>query len=713
MKLGMAERTDISAGVQEEIKIAFEANAVAFYAQISGLAKDKKRYPVRELSTNAWDESKGDFEVHLPTMLNPVFRVRDHGPGMSHDTMITVYARLYASSKRKDNEKVGGWGLGSKSPFAYLVDDKGAGSYNVTSFHDGVMRAYVLSLSQDGSPVMRLLAECPTTERSGLDVSFPVRREDIRDFHDAAHDVLWSFNPRPKIFPEIKWPQPIVQSSGLNWTSYKRGTIPFDGPTVRMGCVMYPFDLRQIKTTGFLDIYDSVLFEAPIGSLKVTLSREELAYDDTTKATLSRLVEEYEQTFISQVRQKVTEAETLFNACKAFDDAVVNLGQTREERLRTLVDWRGLPITHNITKLEFKTSMLPGGWQTFEKFEDMNVRTTWATDATIVIEHNPSYSLSRFVMAELVGKKVLWVRCRRIHRDETLRRLGNPDVIDLDNFKVPVEKRRLSKTIRKRRTLEIVGPGRLQRIAQDVDLADGGYYIEQHTRTHRRGRASDYYSVGNHPGLSLHELSTVIDTCLDLGLLETGTVILLKKGIQDVPDNWTELGQDIVEALKAKIDVSEFTALHKKTVDHINRTVRHLNRPDLFADAPEDLKVFQRDITSLMTQLSANRSESTSSDKAYSALQQLNISVEKPDVICPIDQINRRFAALGEKYPLLGLILNSIGYYSIDAATAKRMKHYFGLLTRPEHPAAPAAGGHHNAEEDPNIVFDHELDEVA
>ena len=37
MKLGMAERTDISAGVQEEIKIAFEANAVAFYAQISGL----------------------------------------------------------------------------------------------------------------------------------------------------------------------------------------------------------------------------------------------------------------------------------------------------------------------------------------------------------------------------------------------------------------------------------------------------------------------------------------------------------------------------------------------------------------------------------------------------------------------------------------------------------------------------------------------------
>ena len=151
MKLGMQEHTDISAGVMEEVAISFEANAVAFYAQISGLAKDKIGYPIRELSTNAWDASRGRMEVHLPTSLNPVFRVRDFGPGMSADDMVNVYARLYASTKRGTNESVGGWGLGSKSPFAYLIGDNGAGSYNVTSYHGGMMRSYVLSLSTAGA----------------------------------------------------------------------------------------------------------------------------------------------------------------------------------------------------------------------------------------------------------------------------------------------------------------------------------------------------------------------------------------------------------------------------------------------------------------------------------------------------------------------------------------------------------------------------------
>src|SRR4051794_37776012 len=85
MKLGLQEHVDVASGVQDEVAISFEANAVAFYAQISGLAKDKIGYPIRELSTNAWDASRGRFEVHLPTPLNPVFRVRDFGPGMSAD----------------------------------------------------------------------------------------------------------------------------------------------------------------------------------------------------------------------------------------------------------------------------------------------------------------------------------------------------------------------------------------------------------------------------------------------------------------------------------------------------------------------------------------------------------------------------------------------------------------------------------------------------
>jgi hypothetical protein len=577
MKLGMQEHVHITSGVQEEIKVEFETNAVAFYATFSGLAKDKIGYPIRELDSNAWDHSRGNFEVHLPTPLNPVFRVRDYGPGMSKDEMKNVYARPYASTKRDDNNSVGGWGIGSKSPFAYLIGKNGAGSYNVTSYNGGMMRSYIMSIAKDGMPKMSVLAELPSDEPSGLEVSFAVRREDIATFHDRARQILWSFNPRPTITPAINWPEPVITSQGENWTSYKSNSVPFYGPHVRMGCVMYPVDMREITTSGFLDVSDCVLFEAPIGSLNVTLSREALAYEDATKTTLQSLIAQYENSFISQVREKVDAADSLFNAVKMFETECSPLGQTREERLRKLIRWRGLYLGYHINKEDAKLNMLGNGWSTFEKFEDCHVRQPWAADAKIVIEHNPSYSLSRFSMAGLIGEKVLWVRCKRIHREKVLAQLGNPtDVIELDSFKVPVEKR-ISKTIRRRKTLMVLSGGRIQRLTQDVDMADGGLMVETAPSTGwgRRNRGSEFYRVMDSvPGIQFGSIEEVLSTCFDFGLLEVGQIILVKAPDMEVADNWTMIGDDIVPALREKINVSEFTGLHQKTTNNMNHHLR-------------------------------------------------------------------------------------------------------------------------------------------
>lgn len=42
-----------------------------------------------------------NYEVHLPTRLNPIFRVRDYGRGISPENMRNVYGKLYASTKRR------------------------------------------------------------------------------------------------------------------------------------------------------------------------------------------------------------------------------------------------------------------------------------------------------------------------------------------------------------------------------------------------------------------------------------------------------------------------------------------------------------------------------------------------------------------------------------------------------------------------------------
>jgi hypothetical protein len=544
----------------------------------------------------------------------------------------------------------------------------------------------VLSLAQDGAPVMRLMAEVPTEERNGLDVSFAVRREDIDHFVAGARSILWSFLPRPNIFPRdaVTWKDPVIETEGENWIKYKSGTVPFQGPRVRMGCVMYPFDLRQIENSGFLDISDEVLFDAPIGSLKVTLSREELAYDDTTRTTLKNLVKQYEDSFLDQLRDKVDAAETLFEAAKIFDDETEMLGATRQFRLRDAVRYRELYIPQMLTKENCKMDMLQEGWQQFEKFEDKGVRAKWAADAKIVIEHNPSYSLSRFHMAELVGQKVLWVRCKRLVRDQVLAALGNPEVIDLDSFKVPVAKR-VSKTIRKRKTLVVTNHG-LQRITQDVDLAEGGLMVESQPGTFRRRRGgSDWYRLHDDQAgaIDFSAAESFIRSMVEFQLVEVGTVILVKSSDQEIPGDWTMLANDMVEELKAKVNVQEFTGLHKKTLHNLDSNLQAVAKMRI-RQAPEDVLTFLRDLKSLYRSLQSNSTAATESDKAYAALKRIGVQIDKPEVQCPIEAIQNRFNLLCNEYLLLKTIVEAYEYSYRGQDKAAKLKHYFQLLSRPE-----------------------------
>lgn len=684
MKLGMQERTNISSGVLDSTKVEFEANAVSFYAQVTGLAKDKVRYPMRELCSNAWDESKGNFEVQLPTSLDPTFRVRDYGPGMSHETMKNVYARLYASTKRSDNGKVGGWGLGSKSPFAYLITDNGAGSYTVTSYHGGMMRSYVMSLSSEGELMMDLMIEAPTTERFGLEVSFAVRKEDIHDFRRAARDVLWGFNPRPTVTPAVEWDDPVIQTQGSNWTNYKTGTVPFYGPHVRMGCAVYPFDLDQIKSTGFLTEDDCILFEAPIGSLKVTLSREAIAYSDGTKATLGNLVRDYETAFISQLQAKVDAADNLFAGAKAFEDGCEGLGQNREEKLRRVVTWRGHQITITIVNSGFKMCLLSDGWHHFDKFDGSGVRSSWAHDAKIVIEHTPRYSLSRFAIAGLIGEKILWVRCKRADRERTLQILGNPkDVIDLDTYKVPVEKR-IGKLVRKRRTIEVGESGTLHTTTQEIDLADGGFYVETAPSGWRRRRRGDHYRISEYGvGHQIFTLEKATRLAVKWGFLDPGTTILVKDQDQEVPDNWTFLGPDLIEQLKTKIDLSEHTGLRHKTLSSLDYKLKGLEKMDVWEKAPADLQQFKSELSALVEVLKANKVEETDSDKAIDVLQSLGVDTSTPVVQCPVKELEAKWHGLCEGYPLLRMIVAGMSTYSDSPDVKRKLKYYFDLLARP------------------------------
>ena len=100
-------------------------SAKAFNILSSGLYANKIRAIIRELSCNAVDShvaaGKQDtpFDVHLPNQLDPTFRIRDYGTGLTHDQVLNIYTTYFESTKTESNQFIGALGLGSKSPFSY------------------------------------------------------------------------------------------------------------------------------------------------------------------------------------------------------------------------------------------------------------------------------------------------------------------------------------------------------------------------------------------------------------------------------------------------------------------------------------------------------------------------------------------------------------------------------------------------------------------
>jgi hypothetical protein len=722
-----------TAGATREIAIGFQANAVAFYAQISGLAEDKVGYPMRELNTNAWDATRARYgadvpddrrpELTLPTSLTPIFRVRDYGFGMNHELMETVYGQMYASTKRESSDEVGGWGIGRFSSFGYLIGREGAASYRVTSIADEadgrrLKTIWTVSINRNGTPVLRELMSMETTEETGLEVSFDVRREDIQTFHNRARTILWSFDPRPRITPEFEWPENEVLASGEGWTYYGGSTspfgsgprLPFHGPQVRMGCVTYPIDLNQIEgARGLLDANEPVLFDAGIGTLSVTLSREGLAYDERTVATLSTLISTFASAVADTVQERVTAATTYFEACTVFEQEARRLGN-RTARLRPLIRWQGHAMRESIQNSEVcKFMHLNEGWRTFDKFSNQPARPAYLKGAQVVVEHRPYYSMERFDAAGLVGKHLLWVRVKKDQLDEALAMLGNPEYTVLDDTKVdaaPREKTR--KMIRNRRTLVVRRHG-LHRMTQEIDLAAGGLYVVEHKgeplNYYRRRRADPTYQVfADGTAVEWGDLDRAVKNCFDLELLELDTPILLKADSDELGDNWIPLGKKVERRLKRKVNVRHLSGLNNKTTYNMDRTLRIIAEHVSFEGGPADLRQFDLDLTALFQRLSGNETVTQPTDLAISALKALGRPFEVPEFECPIEAIGKRWDDLRKKYPLLHYVIPSSGYNWDRQEKSGQLEYYLQLLSYAPAVEEPATAAETDQLEDDDVL---------
>lgn len=339
-------------GVQSEGKFQIKATGKAFRILSDGLYSDKIRAIMRELACNAYDAHVDadnldtPFIIHLPNRLEPHFKIRDFGIGLSHHDVVNVYTTYFESTKTESNDYIGCLGLGSKSPFSY-VDN-----FSIVSYFDGKKSVYNAFLNEEETPTIALLSESDSTEANGLEVSFPVQSNDARMFEEKAQDVFTYFKLRPKFEGakvEVNTVEYMLEGSNWGVRNSKYG----GSARAVMGNVAYRLDdfSGELDNSAVRSLIQSVPIDIffEIGDLEVAASRESLSYNKRTianiQAVLSRVVEEIR----TKANDKIKSSKNLWEARVLTHDILTGEYSHLKEILKgqNVFEWKGIQLDGN------------------------------------------------------------------------------------------------------------------------------------------------------------------------------------------------------------------------------------------------------------------------------------------------------------------------------------------------------------------------------
>lgn len=351
-----ARKFDTSMDLQQR-GFTIAASAKMFHILSDSLYKHKELAIVRELTANAYDAhikaktTDTPFEVHLPTPLEPFFRIKDYGTGLSEQAIYDLYTRYGGSDKTMSDELVGGFGLGSKSPFAYTDQ------FSVETRYKGKLIKFHAYMDDQGMPSIAKITELPTTEANGLTVEVPVASQAYQPFADAAARVLpyvpiaFNVNILPDELATVTTPPEYMATlPGSGNTIIKIKKSETHGCNVVMGIVAYPVEdsifpydapeFHILRNFAF-DIY------APIGAFDIAASRESLSYNQQTKDLLTKCIADAVVPFCQKIKDEIDAAPNLLEAYERYQNTS---GGVRHVLAR-YIDKYDLGPSHPVSKL--------------------------------------------------------------------------------------------------------------------------------------------------------------------------------------------------------------------------------------------------------------------------------------------------------------------------------------------------------------------------
>ena len=347
------------AGAQSVDAFTIKASAKAFQILSSNLYSNPLGSMIRELSTNAYDahvmvgKAQEPFHLTLPSVLEPSFKIRDFGPGLSHNDIMNIYTTFFESTKTNSNDMVGCLGLGSKSPFGV------ADNFTVTSFFQGEKTIYSAFLNADRIPSIALFHKEPTDEPNGLEIEVAINADDFKVFNREVNYQLKYFKTKPVVFGNSHFVWNVDEEylySGSNWKMVKGG----GSPRVVQGQIQYPINVRNMgkefdeASEVVRDLLaKSVLFEVNIGDVNIAPSREALSYDAKTNQNIIKAAEKILEELPVQIAEAIQSTPSEYLARLQYAEILNDLclGSYRHQTLVNhllesgKITWNGIDVS--------------------------------------------------------------------------------------------------------------------------------------------------------------------------------------------------------------------------------------------------------------------------------------------------------------------------------------------------------------------------------
>jgi len=273
----------------------------------------------REISCNARDAHREvgtpDVPVHiyLPNTLEPYYKVKDFGPGISPDRMVNIFIKYTASTKRSDNLQTGGFGLGAKTPFSY------SDSFSIVTNYNGVQYNYSCNIDETKVGKMSLMSESRTTEPNGTTIIIPVLPKNFQEFATWTEQACRHWEVKPVIKGgSIAW-EPISKIlSGNEWAIISSRDYYNHDCKVIVDGIEYPLDLDSLKKYADSALISSIkgklIMYFGVGELSLSANREQIYLDEPTQKVIRERLDLILKEVKSRVQDKVDSFDNLWDA---------------------------------------------------------------------------------------------------------------------------------------------------------------------------------------------------------------------------------------------------------------------------------------------------------------------------------------------------------------------------------------------------------------